>query len=131
MDNDNYNTFGHVTAALFSETDLKSKKRVISLLNFDPNSKRRSFLTRYSINWITENIYQWISPRSIEACKSQGVEEWELLIKSKAEFEKEHVPDQFKEDANEYLDIKTQFYEKSRLTTIEKLLEVIILILSS
>lgn len=86
----------------------ETENNLISLLNFDPNCKSDFFLT---------------SPRSKEACESQGILEKELLIRERNDIAKEPIPKQFARDVEAYIDAKTAYYEQERQHKLQILLK--------
>lgn len=63
--------------------------RQISLENFNPHKKRPPYIT---------------TPRSIEACKRQGIDPEELLVKTKKQFKQELGKKTHKAIVNMYVD---------------------------
>ena len=80
-----------------------------TLENFDPLSRKSNFLD---------------SPRSLEALKRLGFEEHELLRKNIEEYKETPIPEQFKEDAEHFLEVKWEFLERKRLEKVDQALKM-------
>ena len=80
-----------------------------TLENFDPLIRKPNFLD---------------SPRSLEALKRLGFEEHELLRKNIEEFKDTPIPEQFKEDAEHFLEVKWEFCERKRLEKVDQALKM-------
>ena len=59
------------------------------------------------------------SPRSIEACKVLGIEEEELLIKDKSNFENDIIPPHFLKYKDEYAQTRAEVYERGRIDRLQ------------
>jgi len=77
---------------------------IISLLNFDPNTKSKRFIS---------------SPRSKEAMKRLCLEDHELVMKSKEDFFGQPLPAEFAEDKDYFYEVKAEHYEKRRKEKIK------------
>ena len=129
-----YITFPNNTAPTqFSLPDnsnlLKSPARAISprkvsLLNFNPNDKRRCFLTRFSSIHLFQGLIFKNSPRSVEACRRLGIEEHELVIKTSHDLATEYIPIQFKDSSEDFIETKRKFYEHLRQKRVAQCIEV-------
>lgn len=64
------------------------------------------------------------SPRSIEACKTLGIEEYELLVQEPSLDAHEEIPLQFKDNVQEFLKIKAKFTEYHRRKRVKQCMEV-------
>ena len=64
------------------------------------------------------------SPRSIEACKIEGIEEKELLKKPMEDIQDELIPPQFAEQKELFWDLKFTFYEHTRQKKVEQCIQV-------
>jgi len=54
----------------------------------------------------------------------KGVEEWELLCKTKEELADEVIPAKFQAHREEFLELKANFYEKSRQSRLQSCITV-------
>lgn len=100
--------------------DHKVAPILITLLNFDPESKEKGFINRY---W---NIFHssFYSPRSLEAMKRLCYTEADLLKKHIEDFIYDPVPNEFSDDANYYFEVKAEHYEKRRQEKLKMLIKV-------
>ncbi len=64
------------------------------------------------------------SPRSVEACRRLGIEEHELLIKDFKDIEASEIPIQFHDNAEDFIRIKSSYYEHLRRKRVNQCLEV-------
>lgn len=64
------------------------------------------------------------SPRSSEACLRLGIEEYELLVKTRNDILVEGIPQQFRDQVEEFIQLKLAFYEALRQKRVEKCIEV-------
>ena len=71
-------------------------------------------------------LHGFTSPRSIEACRIQGINQRELLIKIQEDVENEPIPQQFINHKEEFLDLKLVFYERARQKKLDLCLQVAI-----
>ncbi len=54
----------------------------------------------------------------------KGVEEWELLCKTKEELADEVIPAKFQAHRGEFLELKANFYEKNRQSRLQECIKV-------
>jgi len=83
--------------------------RHVSLLNFNPNDRRMCYLT---------------SPRSSEACLRMGIEEHELLVRTRSDVLSEGIPQQFRDQVEEFIQLKLEYYEVLRQKRVQRCIEM-------